>query len=236
MKNNIFTLTLIAFLCLGFYPLSAQQKTVKGILLDSESHQAIAEAVIRGIGETGATISASDGAFVCVIPETTEAIEILHIGYNSLIVSLQQKSEYSFNLGNIFLVPKFVELNEVNVLSSYVTDRNTPVAFSSVKARTIEQKLGNQDFPEILKMTPGVYATKEGGGSGDDRLTLRGFQQENIALLLNGVPVSSMENGLVYWSNWAGLADATESIQVQRGLGASRSAMNSVGGTVNIIN
>jgi len=128
-----------------------------------------------------------------------------------------------------------MDLDEVKIMSSFVTDRTTPIAVSTVKARTIEQRSGNQDYPEILKMTPGIYATKEGGGSGDDRVTLRGFQQENISLLLNGVPVSSMENGLVYWSNWAGLADATEAIQVQRGLGASRVAMNSVGGTINII-
>ena len=91
-----------------------------------------------------------------------------------------------------------VTLGEIKVLSSYVTDRSTPVAISAVNSKTIEQKMGNQDYPEIMKMTPGIYATKEGGGSGDDRLTLRGFQQENVALLLNGVPVSSMENGLVY--------------------------------------
>ena len=30
-----------------------------------------------------------------------------------------------------------------------------------------EMKLGNQEFPEILKMTPGIYATKQGGAFGD---------------------------------------------------------------------
>lgn len=95
--------------------------------------------------------------------------------------------------------------------------------------------MGHQDYPEIMKLVPGVYATKLGGGQGDARISIRGFQQENIALLLNGVPVSSVENGLVYWSNWAGLGDATQTIQVQRGLGASRVALNSVGGTINII-
>ncbi|HHB78374.1 MAG TPA: TonB-dependent receptor, partial [Saprospiraceae bacterium] len=39
----------------------------------------------------------------------------------------------------------------------------------------------------------------------------------------------------VYWSNWAGLGDATRTMQVQRGLGASKLAINSVGGTMNII-
>jgi hypothetical protein len=36
--------------------------------------------------------------------------------------------------------------------------------------------------------------------------------------MINGVPVNDMENGAVYWSNWAGLSDVT-SANVQRGLG-----------------
>jgi hypothetical protein len=44
-----------------------------------------------------------------------------------------------------------------------------------------------------------------------------------------------MENGRVFWSNWAGLSDVTSSMQVQRGLGASKVAVPSVGGTINIL-
>ncbi len=44
-----------------------------------------------------------------------------------------------------------------------------------------------------------------------------------------------MENARVYWSNWAGLSDVTGSIQVQRGLGAAKVAVPSVGGTINIV-
>jgi outer membrane receptor protein involved in Fe transport len=43
-----------------------------------------------------------------------------------------------------------------------------------------------------------------------------------------------MENGWVYWSNWQGLTDVASGIQVQRGLGASKLAVPSVGGTVSI--
>ena len=114
-------------------------------------------------------------------------------------------------------------------------ERQTPVAAASISASQIEQKLGDEPFPEILKMVPGVYATREGGGSGDASINIRGFKQENVALLLNGVPIGSVENGLVYWNNWMGLAEATQKVEVQRGLGASNVAMNSVGGTINII-
>ena len=114
-------------------------------------------------------------------------------------------------------------------------DRKTPVAVSTIKEAHIVERLGNQEFPEILKTTPSVYATKGGGGFGDGRLNIRGFDTSNIAVMINGVPVNDMEGGTVYWSNWAGLSDVTSAMQVQRGLGSSKLAIASVGGTINII-
>ena len=99
----------------------------------------------------------------------------------------------------------------------------------------IEEKLGSQEFPEILKSTPGVYTTKDGGGYGDAQTRIRGFSSENVAMMINGVPMNGMENQKVYWSNWAGLSDVTRSMQVQRGLGAAKVSVPAVGGSINII-
>lgn len=114
-------------------------------------------------------------------------------------------------------------------------DRKTPVAVSTIKEAQIVERLGNQEFPEILNTTPSVYATKAGGGFGDSKLNIRGFNQNNIAVMVNGMPVNDMETGAVYWSNWSGLSDVTSAMQVQRGLGSSKLAIASVGGTVNIL-
>jgi len=130
-----------------------------------------------------------------------------------------------------------VNLEEV-VVSSGVIDiakeRETPIALSKITAQEVALKVGNQEFPEIMNKTPGVYATKQGGGYGDSRISLRGFDQRNTSFLINGQPVNDMENGWVYWSNWQGLTDIASGIQIQRGLGASRLAVPSVGGTVSI--
>lgn len=99
----------------------------------------------------------------------------------------------------------------------------------------IEEKLGSQEFPEILKSTPGIYTTKDGGGYGDAQTRIRGFKSENVAMMINGVPMNGMENQKVYWSNWAGLSDVTRSMQVQRGLGAAKVSVPAVGGSINIV-
>ena len=130
------------------------------------------------------------------------------------------------------------QLEEVVVRGSIIDvakERKTPVAVSTIKAAEIQAKAGNQEFPDLLKNMPSVYASKAGGGYGDSRVNIRGFAQENIAVMINGMPVNDMENGAVYWSNWTGLTDVASSIQVQRGLGASKLAIASVGGTINIV-
>ena len=114
-------------------------------------------------------------------------------------------------------------------------DRKTPVAVSNIKAAQIIERLGNQELPEILNTTPSVYSSKGGGGFGDSGLTIRGFESKNIAIMVNGMPVNDMEGGTVYFSNWTGLSDVTSNMQVQRGLGSSKLAIASVGGTVNFL-
>ena len=126
-------------------------------------------------------------------------------------------------------------LKDVVVTSQMAVARKTPVAVSQVPMSFIEEKIGTQEFPEILKSTPGVHANKEGGGYGDSEIYMRGFDNTNIAVMVNGVPMNDMENQNVYWSNWAGLTDVTRTMQTQRGLGASKVSAPSVGGTINII-
>ncbi len=133
---------------------------------------------------------------------------------------------------------KSSDIDEV-VITKGVTDiakdRKTPVAVSTIKAAQIVERLGNQELVEILNTTPSVYATKGGGGFGDSGITMRGFESKNIAVMVNGMPVNDMETGSVYMSNWTGLADVTSTMQVQRGLGSSKLAIASVGGTLNFI-
>lgn len=114
-------------------------------------------------------------------------------------------------------------------------DRKTPVAASTIKAAQIIERLGNQEITEILNTTPSVYATKSGGGFGDGSITMRGFESRNIAVMVNGMPVNDMEGGSVYFSNWTGLQDVTSTVQTQRGLGSSKLAIASVGGTINYL-
>jgi outer membrane cobalamin receptor len=184
-------------------------------------------------GTTNGVETDIDGKFTITATASNGKIVITFLGFKTKEVSFSG----SANLGTIQLEEDGNILEEVVLkgLVDVAKDRQTPVAKSTIKAAEIQDKLGSQEFPEIFNNTPSVYATKSGGGFGDARINIRGFSQENIAVLINGVPVNDMENGRVFWSNWAGLSDVTTAAQIQRGLGSSKLAISSVGGTINII-
>jgi hypothetical protein len=211
------------------------QGVVRGVVQDVNTDETLIGATVIIEGTTIGVTTNLDGSFLLIVPSGDHKLAVRFVGYETNVTDISVKDGSTYNLGTILVKSSAIGLDEVNVLASVAISRKTPVAVSTIDAKTIEDNLGSQEFPEIMKATPNVYVTKTGGGFGDARINVRGFDQRNVAVMINGIPVNDMENGWVYWSNWAGLGDATRTIQVQRGLGASKLAINSVGGTINII-
>ncbi len=212
------------------------QGKITGTITDGQNSLPGTNVAIKGT-KIGASTDI-DGKFSLNTTANSGEIVISFIGYDAKTVKFTVTTGGTTNLGTIVLSATSNELTEVVVKSGVVDlakDRKTPVAVSTIRASEIQEKLGSQEFPEILANTPSVYVTKAGGGFGDSRINIRGFDQRNVAVMINGVPVNDMENGAVYWSNWAGLSDVTSAMQVQRGLGSSKLAISSVGGTINVM-
>ena len=203
---------------------------ISGKVVDSDTKEPLPGATILVQGTDEGVVTDFDGNFSIESATAGTTLVFSYLGYESQELSSQDGIV-------VELLQGLNSLQEV-VVTSGVIDvakvRETPVAVSTIRASEIALKIGNQEFPEIMNKTPGVYATKQGGGYGDSRISLRGFDQRNTSFLINGQPVNDMENGWVYWSNWQGLSDVASGIQLQRGLGASRLAVPSVGGTVSI--
>jgi hypothetical protein len=201
--------------------------TSVGIVVD-EANEPITGATISAKGGKALGVTDIDGKFKVQVPNGTKDLVINFIGYK------QQALPATPNLGTVALEVESQMLADVVVTQSLARTRETPVALSQINAAEIDFKLGNQEFPEILKTTPGVWTTREGGGFGDAKTNMRGFKSANVAVVINGIPINDMEWGGVYWSNWAGLSDVATSIQTQRGLGAGILSSPSIGGTINI--
>ena len=211
--------------------LYAQKFTLSGIVTDPSSKEPLVGASVVVKGTTTGAVTDIDGGYQLTLAKGNYLIVFSYVGYASLEETVDLSSDTQLNA----LLESSMALKEVVVTADIAIDRKTPVAFSNIGTVKMKEELASQDLPMMLNSTPGAYATQQGGGDGDARISIRGFSQRNVAVMLDGIPVNDMENGQVFWSNWFGLGLVTKTMQVQRGLGGSKISIPSVGGTINIL-
>jgi iron complex outermembrane recepter protein len=220
------------FLLVFSSQLWAQNITLTGKISDKDNNEPLVGANIVVRGTTRGTVTDIDGNYTLTFDRKGDyELVVSYVGYETLETPLS----ISGNLTQDFALSSSIVMKEIVVTADIAIDRKTPVAFSNIPTAQIKEELASRDLPMLMQSIPGTYATQAGGGDGDARISLRGFDQRNVAVMLDGIPVNDMENGQVYWSNWFGLNQVTKQMQVQRGLGASKLAIPSVGGTINII-
>jgi len=222
----LFLSILLAF---SFVALSQKTK-VHGVVKDAITNEAVIGATI--VYAEGKGVSTDiEGGFDLELDNGEYTLKVSYVGYKLI----EKKIVANGKSINLTFPMATNELAEIEVVADIAIQRETPVAFSNVDSKKIQEELGSRDLPLILNSTPGVYATSQGGGDGDARVSIRGFNAQNVLVLLDGIPMNDMVNGRVFWSNWFGLDNLTRGIQVQRGLGATKLAIPAIGGTMNIL-
>lgn len=232
--KKITQLTFMAFLMM-LTTSAIAQTVVKGKVMDPDLNAPLTGANVIEQGTSNGTTTDFDGNFTLTTEATSGKIEITFVGFATMVLDFDGSTD--FGTLNLMLDNS---LEEIIIVGSGIIDvaegRNTPVAVSTITSKEIQLKAsGNVEFGEAMKNTPSVYVSNQAGGFGDSQIFLRGFDQTNTAYLLNGQPINGMEDGRMYWSNWSGMSDVANAVQIQRGLGASKLAISSVGGTVNIV-
>jgi hypothetical protein len=209
------------------------QGSVSGTVTDASTGNALAGAnVILDGTSLGAAADANGAYSIENVPAGTYTVTASVIGYESSSQAVDVSPDGG--TADFALLRSVIELSALEVFASRAGE-NTPVAYSNISKEDLTLRLGSRDIPLAMNTVPSVYSTGQGGGAGDARINVRGFNQRNVAIMINGIPVNDMENGWVYWSNWDGVADATSSIQMQKGLSAVNLATPSIGGSMNVI-
>ena len=224
-------ITLMFLLLIGGTSFVSAQGIVSGLVKDNITGEPLIGVNITYAPGKG-VVTDIEGRYELSLEAGSYELNFSYVGYvtKKQSLTLANGEKKSLNVGLLSIT-----LDEVSIVADIARDRETPIAFSTVSPKQIQEELGAKDIPMVLNSTPGIYATQAGGGDGDSRVNIRGFNQQNIAVMIDGIPVNDMQNRLVYWSNWFGLDMITGNIQVQRGLSASKLALPSVGGTINIL-
>lgn len=125
------------------------QSAVTGKIVD-ETGAPLIGASVTVPGTSQGVSTDVDGNFT--LKTDAKEIEISYVGY---VPTKKPVTGPNARLGIIQMEPDAVALQDVIVMQSVAVQRKTPVAVSTVNAEEISYKLGGQEFPEILKSTPG---------------------------------------------------------------------------------
>jgi len=114
-------------------------------------------------------------------------------------------------------------------------ERSTPVTFQDIKRSEIENKYWMQDLPMFLNGNTSINSYSESGASlGYSYMSLRGFDQKRISILINGIPQNDPEDHQVYWVDVSDLTASAEEMQIQRGIGTALYGSSAIGGVINV--
>ena len=124
-------------------------------------------------------------------------------------------------------------LDEV-IISSSRADNKTPLTTSTLDRKTLEENKINFSLPYMLDLEPSVVTSSENGTVGVTSMRIRGVDATRINVNINGIPLNDAESQSVYWYNIPNLGGMAQSVQLQRGVGASNGGSAALGGALNM--
>lgn len=226
LRDISFILLLIGFT-------GSAQNALSGLVRDAESGDPLVGANVSVPGYHLGTATDGDGFFrFASLPAGATDIRVEYLGYRPRTVSLAAVS------GDLVieLAPSPLQGREMVVVGTRAVRGETPAAFSNLDREAIETRYHTQDIPAMLSDLPSVTFYSEGGNAiGYNYLSIRGFGQRRISVMINGIPQNDPEDHNVYWLDFPDLLGVVEDIQVQRGAGSAFFGPPAIGGSVNII-
>lgn len=121
----------------------------------------------------------------------------------------------------------------VTATRTAIDQMKVPASVNVVTAEDIKKK-NVLTITDALKTIPGLYDNRVGGMSDSaNGIQLRGFGEEGVLVLYDGVPMNDGYNSKVAWN--AISIDNVERIEVLKGAASSLYGGRAVGGVINII-
>ena len=125
-------------------------------------------------------------------------------------------------------------LPPLEVKSVRVAD-NSPYAKSNISRAEIAKVNFGLDLPFLVQNTPSIVVNSDAGtGVGYTGIRIRGTDATRINVTLNGIPYNDAESMGTYFVDLPDFSSSVNSIQIQRGVGASTNGASAFGATLNL--
>jgi iron complex outermembrane recepter protein len=150
-------------------------------------------------------------------------------------VKLDTAQSDSVQPDSIKTTTKIYTVPALTVTTTKAQKYTSPVPFAEITAAELEKHYTYHDVPSILAELPSTIFYSENGNSvGYSNLSMRGFDQRRISVMINGIPQNDPEDHNTYWINVPDLASSLAGIQVQRGAGHANYGAAAIGGSIHL--
>ncbi|MBI4719732.1 MAG: TonB-dependent receptor [Chitinivibrionia bacterium] len=214
---------------------SASRYSIAGTVVDGLTGARLAGAAVMIEGTALGLSSGEGGDFLfAAVDEGVYTVSASFLGYKVQKKTVVVSSDIA---GMTFAMEQTILPGEkVYVTATRARERYSPAAVSNISSEELADRYTVQDIPMLLGELPSTsFYSESGNGIGYNYLTLRGFDQRRISVMINGVPQNDPEDHDVYWVDFPDLAANLQDIQLQRGAGSSFYGPPAIGGTVNLV-
>ncbi len=231
MNRCIFFLWLAVILNVLF-----AQTMITGVVKDAGDGKPLTGANVVLAELNRGTITDEEGVFMLKdVPSGEYTLRVSFLGYVAYQEKVQVPGSGSLKR-TIELQPTLLKGKEVVVVATRAIEGETPAAFATLKKEDVQVRYFAQDIPALLSELPSTtFYSESGNAIGYNYLSIRGFGQRRVSVMVNGVPQNDPEDHNVYWVDFPDFPGNVEDIQVQRGAGSAFYGPAAIGGSINIV-
>lgn len=207
-----------------FFPLFAQQASLKGVIHAEDSGEPITGVTITLGNQDISTTTNAKGEFTLMLLEPMDEEVIIHAdGYLTQVKLVKLNVDQITDMGTISLKPDIV------------ADVQQELLLQLSEAELENDEGGSQNMSTALSSGGDVYTSHISYAFSPMRFRVRGYGQEYENNYINGINFNSQERGNFNYSMIGGLNDATRNKDVTNGIEANPISFGGIGSTTNIL-
>lgn len=224
MKKHILTF-LFCFSVISL--LQAQEATVKGRVIDTNSGEPVPSAQIIIQESIFSSTTDANGNFTITdsdLPLGEQVLLVEKIGYNTLRFPITIQSGGTLNLDPILFEVDFTEAQTQIGIISLADDELDD-----------DEDGSSSNISGLLQASNDVFLNAAAFDFSATFFRPRGLDNANGKVLINGIEMNKQFNGRPQWANWGGLNDVQRNRDFTMGLTANDNSFGDLAGTTNII-
>ena len=219
MKN------VLVALVMGLTTVCWSQVTFSGKVVDASNQETLIGAKLSadGVG----VVTDGNGVFSMEVNEGAVVV-VSYLGFDQMTVNgvagylkIEMVSDYVL---------------EDLLIQGVRASTDDAISESTVSRKEIADEYnGEHPYFYLERLTPSIFSFSESGTkvANGGNFRLRGMEQQRINISLNGVPLNDQIDHGVFFNNFTDISSNFESVQVQRGVGASTNGVASYAGSIN---